>query len=526
MRPIYTVAYLICVALTSCIILLSFPNEGVLISEELTLKYASFDDVLDAFKLQREEERTIEEILEQAEVIEIDSTAIKDSIRVAQIEHRNRMLSIQYPDSVESPLKAFYESLQGLSTGKKIRVLHYGDSQIEGDRITNLMRNKLQQKYGGFGPGILSVNPVARTVSVRMNRSKNWKRYTAFGIKNDSLAHNKYGLMACYSRFSSIHPLDIKPEFQASDSISKNNSDTLKNKTTQIGDDSTFIETNTSIFNGHGESKYTDTLRAWFEIAPTSRGYYRLRKFLQLHLLLGNSHESLTLKMILNDSIEEVKQLPPLKQPQKISYTFSNTPEKVRIEFKGFASPDIYGVSLESNDGIIMDNIPMRGSSGTIFRKIDTEMLALQFKNQGIKLIMFQFGGNSVPHLKEEEKVQSFAKYFGYNIQKLRRLIPDASFLVIGPSDMSVKDGSTFTTYPILESLRDALKEVSFKQGAAYWDLYEVMGGKNSMPIWVDSDPPLAGKDYVHFTWKGSNKVAELLHSAISKDMDKTMNRE
>ena len=379
MKPVHTVIYLLSIASVSWVILFIFPNEGIIVSKDLTIKYATLGEVLSVFKPQEEEQRTIENILEQAEVIEIDSTAIKDSIRIAQIERHNQLLGIQYPDSVTSPLKTFYKSLQRLPSGSKIRVLHYGDSQIEGDRITNLLRNKLQKKYGGYGPGLLSVTPIARTTSVRMRRSDNWKRYTVFGSRSNILAHDKFGLMASFSRYASLHPLDIKPEFRETTIIIPVRDPNtllldslLTDNLGKIAD--TEQQTLDSIFN----QKNPDTLKAWIELESTRRSYHRLRKFSQLHILLGNNHNPITLKMIINDSTEETQRVPSLDQPLKISYSFPNTPKKIRLEFEGFGSPDIYGISLESKNGIIVDNISMRGSSGTIFRKMDTKTLSTE----------------------------------------------------------------------------------------------------------------------------------------------------
>ncbi len=45
--------------------------------------------------------------------------------------------------------------------------------------------------------------------------------------------------------------------------------------------------------------------------------------------------------------------------------------------------------------------------------------------------------------------------------------------------------------------------------------MYEVMGGKNSMPKWVNAEPKLAAKDYIHFTPKGAKKIAEEFYSKL-----------
>ena len=65
---------------------------------------------------------------------------------------------------------------------------------------------------------------------------------------------------------------------------------------------------------------------------------------------------------------------------------------------------------------------------------------------------------------------------------------------------MSMKERNRYVSYPNIEKVRDALKQASFSAGAAYWDMFEAMGGRNSMPSWVFAQPPLASTDFVHFT--------------------------
>jgi lysophospholipase L1-like esterase len=65
------------------------------------------------------------------------------------------------------------------------------------------------------------------------------------------------------------------------------------------------------------------------------------------------------------------------------------------------------------------------------------------------------------------------------------------------------------------------LKKAALSHDVAFWDMFEVMGGKNSMPSWVAANPPLAGPDYIHFTPKGARKVAELFYKSLREDYDK-----
>ena len=49
----------------------------------------------------------------------------------------------------------------------------------------------------------------------------------------------------------------------------------------------------------------------------------------------------------------------------------------------------------------------------------------------------------------------------------------------------------------------------------AYWDLYGAMGGMNSMTNWVNSNPPLAGSDHIHFTTRGAEKTGEMMMQSL-----------
>ena len=85
--------------------------------------------------------------------------------------------------------------------------------------------------------------------------------------------------------------------------------------------------------------------------------------------------------------------------------------------------------------------------------------------------------------------------------------MPDASFLIIGLSDMSKKNGNHYITHPNVEKVHDAQKNAAKNTGCAFWSMYEAMGGHNSMPSWVFANPPLAQKDFIHFNRKGGHII-------------------
>jgi lysophospholipase L1-like esterase len=237
-----------------------------------------------------------------------------------------------------------------------------------------------------------------------------------------------------------------------------------------------------------------------------------------MRLSYGNFRKPVLMDIKINGEIVQSDSLQPIKSSAIYEYYFSETPARLTLEFTGSDSPDFYGLSLESPTGIAVDNIAMRGGSGTVFTRLGASHFASQIQREPVSLIIMQFGGNTVPHIKNQKNADDYGKWFASQIAFLKRIVPEADILVIGPSDMSVKENTSYVTYPFLVEVRDALKKAAFAEGAAFWDIFEVMGGKNSMPSWVDADPPLAGPDYIHFTPLGAKTIAELFYKAMHQD--------
>ena len=100
-------------------------------------------------------------------------------------------------------------------------------------------------------------------------------------------------------------------------------------------------------------------------------------------------------------------------------------------------------------------------------------------------------------------------------LQYFHEVAPQAKLLFIGPSDMGKSVNGRVVTWPRLPELVDSLKSTALRNDAAYWDLYRMMGGENSMVQWVKHNPPLAGPDYIHFTPAGAQAVGEAFTQSL-----------
>ena len=139
---------------------------------------------------------------------------------------------------------------------------------------------------------------------------------------------------------------------------------------------------------------------------------------------------------------------------------------------------EIYGISLSGKNGVTLSNVPMRGASGTIFTRIDSALLTQSYQAMNVPLIIMQYGGNMMPQINSDKAIDSYMRNIAKQIQYLKRVNPRAEILFIGPSDMAKRIDGQIQTYTYLPKMNDALKETVLKNGAAYWDLFNVMGGK------------------------------------------------
>lgn len=373
-------------------------------------------------------------------------------------------------------LHEFFKKLDQVAhSGKKIRVLHYGDSQIEGDRMTAYIRQRIQEQFGGNGPGLVPTVNVYNTMSFKQSYSPNFIRYTVFG--GEKLKSKRYGVMGSAGRFT--------PEYFDS---------------AEIAAQTTFKE-------------------AWIEIEPSQTSYSRSKKYNNVNLFYTSCQASCSVKIFQQGNLIHEDSLQTDGKYHVLPISFEASAGKLKYVFSSKISPTILGFSLEGNLGVQVDNIAMRGSDGTFFGNLDQQLLGKMYEDLNVELIIMQFGGNSVPLLKDSSSARNYAKRFKGQLQAIKRIRPSVTILVIGPSDMSQFYEGVYETYPYLPILVQSMKKVSIDTGAGYWDLYEAMGGLNSMPSWVERG--LAGQDYIHFSSRGASIVSQLFYEAFAVEYAK-----
>ncbi|NBC82436.1 MAG: hypothetical protein GVY19_03545 [Bacteroidetes bacterium] len=490
MKPYKTVVFLLVVFVIILDISLFFPSEGIHITDNFKLKFFSYKDIFekdtveyaDITSIISRQEQINDSVIRDLAGLEVTDTVVGfDTVRADARKLLDNLQRIEYPPGNDEVLFPAFKSLSRLSGRKElIRILHYGDSQIEGDRITSYIRFKLQQKFGGFGVGLIPASqPYDFSFSISQTPSDNWLRYTLYGKKDTTLPHNKYGALASFCRFSPV----LDSTRQASD---------------------VFTE-------------------AFVNIEPSPYSYSNTRKFQQVRIFYGNNTTPFMNEIKQGDKTVMADMYAPTDKLKVITARFNEPVGNITLRFSGHDSPDVYAISLDAPSGVAVDNIAMRGSSGLVFNKMDARHLKSMYKALNVKMFILEYGGNVVPYIEKNPK--QYGVWFGRQLQFLKKLMPEVPILVIGVADMSEKVGNRYRTYTHLEQIRDAMKEATLNAGCAYWDMYEAMGGKNSMPGWVFAQPALASTDFVHFTPRGAKLIAKMFYSAFLYEYNIYMNQ-
>ena len=367
---------------------------------------------------------------------------------------------ITLPDDDYTYFDVLFEAFEKAKNDTNIcRIMHYGDSQIELDRISSVLRETLQEQFGGSGPNMIPAVQRIPSISVVQRASGGLTQYNVYGDSSTHrVSHKRYGVMTQMSQ-------------------------TMGSSTVN------------------------------FSTTSHSHSFDKVKEISQVAVLVGHNSEGFTIGINCDNTLVGKQSLKADDGLNLLRWQLPQNAKRGTITMTG--SAEVYAVMLDGSDGIAVDNVPLRGCSGTIFTRINEEVMKQSFKLLNTKMIILQFGGNRMPSISSVNNIPKYMDELEKQIAYFRRVAPDATLLFIGPADMGRSSEGKIQTWKNLPALNDSLKAMVLNNKVAYWDMFHVMGGEGSMAQWVKHNPPLAGPDYIHFTHTGAQKMG----SALSKSL-------
>lgn len=427
---------------------------------------------------------------------EIDSiyTEIK-GLEHAQKELRPFMRKLEALDPDSNGLPSFHD--------RNIRVAYFGDSLIEGDLITAPLRFSLQSEYGGKGVGFMPITSIVAGFrqTIKHTFSRNWESLSFMTLKHPdaSLGISGYTFIprAYYTSVQMVETAVIDSILSPADSLFSpaDSLEAEESPKTESKEVRTYVDYDPWVeyraMDVPGGAARFEQIRLFYSNAPFDASFscsYDGGEPQSFRLSSGNGLKSI-----------DISPLEPVK--------------RIKLTFPADKPVHLYGVSFDQETGVFVDNFPMRGFSGMYFQRIHSDILSGFQKALDYDLIVLQYGGNV-----SNAKVTSYEYYklqMIKTIEHIQAAMPKVPILIVGMHDRSIKIDGEYKTSPDVPLLIHAQSELAAETGAGFFNLFEAMGGYNSMQSFVNQNPPLAGKDYTHFTRLGADKIAGILHDFL-----------
>ena len=357
-----------------------------------------------------------------------------------------------------SHLQPFYEKLYALRSGNdvKVNIIHIGDSHIQADFLTEVVRKNLQREFGNAGRGLIVPAKIAGT-----NEPLNFRTSSAFTWNAKRIVHPAKSL-----------PIGIG-------AITVNTLEPGATFAVKMNDAATDYSFNTvTLFYDDGIHSFNFSLQ-----------------------------DSLAQELALITSAKE-------KEP--VNYATVNLGSHYKeLSFKTLKQEDsqrsatIYGLSLENgNSGVLYHSIGVNGAKYEHYNA--ASLFAKQTKILNPDLIIISLGTNEsveYPHINKK-----FFEQISRLVSSLALENPGAAFILITPPDAFLRKTRT---NPGIETVRMEIVRYAVENGLAFWDMYKVNGGKSSAAEWKLRG--LLRPDGIHFSREGYAHQGNLLYQAIMK---------
>ncbi len=222
--------------------------------------------------------------------------------------------------------------------------------------------------------------------------------------------------------------------------------------------------------------------------------------------------------MVVSDSLSFLMPEHIVGNFQDISMPIAKPIKSIKFQFEK-SNCEIHGVYLDNGDGIYVDNFSFRGNSGIPLSTIPFSELSEIGKKENYRLVILSYGLNVVAH--DVKKYSWYKASFAKTLAYIKAAFPDASILLMSVGDKSYRDEDGYKTEPDIPIFVNMQKQLAASGGVTFWNLYEAMGGYNSMVKWAEGNPKLANLDYTHPNFAGGRKIAQLIFDDIMKSYER-----
>jgi lysophospholipase L1-like esterase len=371
---------------------------------------------------------------------------------------------LHFPTPIDDPsgraLAPLHAALARAERGEgQARLLFYGASHTASDMYTDLLRRRLQQRFGEAGPGfVLPAKPWRwyRHAGFEHERNRNWR---AVRVHADAPRPDAYGLAGV--------ALDAGEQLAV------------------------------AAMTAHGHGGLTGQVsrfELYYQLQPNGGRLAvfidgeRVRSFSTAAAQVGAGYA----EFVVEDGLH-------------------------RFELRSQADGPVrvFGVAAERTvPGVLLDTLGIPGSRAAFQLQWNDALYREHLARRAPDLVALAYGTNEagdddVPIARYEAGLRAV-------LARVRQVVPAAACLLIGPTDrpLELEDG-TFAVRPRVEAVSAVQRRLAHEHGCGFFDTLGFMGGPLAMTHWVSALPPLGAPDHVHFTRRGYELMGDALFEAL-----------
>jgi len=353
-------------------------------------------------------------------------------------------------------LRPFYAKLLAQRTGggKKVSVVHIGDSHILGNFLTLEVRKRLQREFGDAGRGLIFPYKLAQSNGQKDYMVETNCRWNGSNCQRDLSPQTAFGISG------------------------------FKVETTNLKGEMTF--------------KMRDSVTSETQLF-TKVTVFQRKNALEFDLDVRDDLSNQTAQLFIEDDYSR-------------SFYFDRPVGQVTIAAKKTNDKQrtltIDGICLENElSGLLYHSIGVNGAKFMDYAR--AKYFARQVSDLEPDLVILSFGTNEGQgKLNADYMRQTMKDLIGSILERC----PNAAILLTTPADSYLR-GKGFNPY--LNEMSGIIRDYAKENNFALWDLHAFSGGENSAISWKSNG--LMSSDSVHYSKAGYSVQGKLLYQSIIK---------
>lgn len=375
-------------------------------------------------------------------IIEAEALKVEKKVGVTSI--------VDLSEGAAGGMNSFYQALD-MAGSRPVRIAVLGDSFIEGDIMTAMLRELLQKRFGGKGCGYLPITSI--TASNRVTVKQSFEGWTTHKCVD------RAGFVDTYNNLTGYY-------FNASQGAWVN----MECRGNAYPHSASCTSSSLYYLGGGGTGSASVTING------TTNRFFTLEDY-----------ESVG-KVTITGDIISAKWV--IDNPSGIVFL---------------------GASMDCDNGVIVDNMSMRSSSGRHLYRINDRILSGFNNVRPYDLVIIMYGLNVAGRVASE--FTEYSRMMQQGVENIKRCMPGTSVLLVSCSDREERGSNGFKTMKGVLGLIQAQKRAAINTKVSFWNLYDAMGGEGSIVEMVKKGE--AARDYTHLTGRGGDRIARLLYDAL-----------